>query len=62
MSIFEAEQRDENINERLRALAAGDLPEQGPSAESILAAGMLTTLRKLDELSDAVDELKAQAG
>lgn len=47
MSIFETEWPDDGINARLQELAAGET--QGPRPESVLAAGLLLILRKLDE-------------
>jgi hypothetical protein len=62
MSIFDTEQRDQNIASLLQTLAGGKLAATGPAADEILAVGLLVILRKLDELSDAVDKLKARAG
>lgn len=61
MSIFDTEQRDENIASHLQTLAGGKLAATGPAADEILAAGLLVILRRLDELSGDVDELKARA-
>jgi hypothetical protein len=61
MRIFNIEQSDENIAGRLHTLAFDKLSATEPTADEVLAAGLLVILRRLDELSGDVDELKARA-
>jgi hypothetical protein len=61
MRIFDIEQSDENIAGHLQTLAFDKLSVTEPTAEEVMAAGLLVILRRLEELSDAVDELKARA-
>jgi hypothetical protein len=61
MRIFDTEQSDENIASHLQTLAFDKLSATELTAEEVMAAGLLVILRRLDELSNAVDELRARA-
>jgi hypothetical protein len=61
MRIFDTEQSDENIASHLHTLAFDKLSATEPTAEEVMAAGLLVILRRLDELSGDVDELRARA-
>jgi hypothetical protein len=53
MRIFNIEQSDENIAGHLHTLAFDKLSATEPTAEEVMAAGLLVVLRRLYELSEA---------
>ena len=61
MRIFNIQQSDKNIAGHLHTLAFDKLSATEPTAEEVMAAGLLVILRRLEELSGDVDELKALA-